>query len=68
MDKLINKQTVRILDVFLIAPFLIYASFNVKAKPIIKNGLLALGIATGIYNGLNFIIEYKKEITNNQKQ
>jgi hypothetical protein len=59
MDTIISKQTVRLIDVFAIAPFLIYASYTVKAKPFIKTGLFVIGVATALYNGVNYVKELK---------
>lgn len=59
MDQIFSKQTVRLMDVFVIAPFLIYASYTVKAKPMVKTGLFVIGLATAVYNGVNYVKELK---------
>ena len=54
-----KSQTVRLADVYLIAPFMIYAAGKLKGNN--QKIMLALGFATLIYNGLNFI-KYEKAI------
>lgn len=53
-----NVQTVRILDVFVVAPFLFYASTKTDNK-LVSLGLGLLGFATAIYNGYNYINQKK---------
>ena len=53
-----NVQTVRLLDVFLVAPFLFYASTKTNNKAV-SLGLGLLGFATAIYNGYNYINQKK---------
>ena len=55
---MIAKQTVRLIDVFAIGPFLIYAATANKISNPIRLALLGIGIATVIYNGVNYL---KKE-------
>jgi hypothetical protein len=59
-DKIISKQQVRLLDVFVVAPFLIYTS-TLKGVPSkrIRLSLLVLGVATLVYNGSNYLKEAK---------
>ena len=52
-----KTQLVRILDVVFIGPFMIYAAGKLKGKD--KAILKGLGIATIIYNGINYI-NYEK--------
>jgi hypothetical protein len=54
-----KSQAVRIADVIFIGPFMIYASSKLKGQD--KTIMLGLGIATIIYNGLNFL-KYEKAI------
>jgi len=58
--EILNKQQVRLLDVFLVAPFLIYTS-TLKGVPSkrIRLSLLVLGLATLVYNGINYLNEKK---------
>jgi hypothetical protein len=57
-DKIIPVQTVRLIDVFVIAPFLIYAGKSAKNN-YIKYGLIGIGVLTALYNGVHYI-ENKK--------
>jgi len=56
-----SKQAVRLADVFLIAPFLIYAgSKKSKLEKFEKNLLIGLGISISLYNGYYFVKEKKR--------
>ena len=55
-----NVQTVRLLDVFVVAPFLFYASTKTTNK-MVSVGLGLLGFATAFYNGYNYINQKKLE-------
>lgn len=59
-DKIVSKQQVRLLDVFVVAPFLIYTS-TLKGNPSkwVRLSLLVLGVATLVYNGSNYLKEKK---------
>lgn len=50
-----KSQGVRLIDVFFIAPFLIYASSKNQLTRLDKNILFALGVATLYYNGVNYL-------------
>lgn len=50
-----KSQFVRLIDVFVISPYLIHLSQNKKLDKTNKNILLGLGIATLIYNGANYL-------------
>ena len=52
-----NKQSVRLLDVFAIGPFLIYAATANKLGKTERLILLGIGIGTIIYNGVNYLKE-----------
>lgn len=52
-----KTQLVRIADVAFIGPFMIYAATKLKGND--KAIMTALGVATMIYNGINFI-KYEK--------
>lgn len=55
-----KSQFVRILDVCLIGPLLIYVGFFVKDSiEWSKYPLISIGIATIIYNGKNFLVQGK---------
>jgi hypothetical protein len=51
-----KSQEIRLIDVFIISPFLIY--YGLKAGRIpqtAKDIMVVLGILTGIYNGKNYL-------------
>jgi hypothetical protein len=54
-----TTQQVRLMDVFLVTPFLIWASTKTTNKNA-KYGLVGLGVLTLAYNGYNFLRNYKK--------
>lgn len=60
-----KSQTIRIVDVFVIAPICVYAGLKAKGIPkIINFSLVFIGLATFYYNGKNYLIN-KKNITIN---
>lgn len=59
---LIDVQTVRLLDVFVVAPFLFYASTHKSQPEWVKFGLFVIASATLIYNGRRYL-----EVKSNQK-
>ena len=50
-----KSQLVRLVDVFIIAPYLINLSLDKKLDKTNKNILMGLGLATLIYNGANYL-------------
>ncbi len=50
-----KSQFVRLIDVFVIAPYLIHLSQNKNLDKTNKNILIGLGLATLIYNGANYL-------------
>lgn len=50
-----NVQLVRLADVFLIGPFLIYAGTRKELPKNIQIGLIGVGIGTIFYNGYNYL-------------
>jgi len=51
-----KSQTIRLIDVFFIAPLLIYSGVQAKTLPMwIRASLVAVGAATAIYNGKNYL-------------
>jgi len=50
-----NVQIVRLADVFLIGPFLIFAGTRKELPQNIRFGLIAVGIGTIAYNGYNYL-------------
>lgn len=56
----IDVQHVRLIDVFFIAPVLIYAGFQPSLPKALRVTLVVLGVATIIYNGHHYLINNKK--------
>jgi len=50
-----KSQGVRLLDVFVIAPFLFYIGATVKMKRIEKAGVYGVAAGTLFYNGINYL-------------
>ena len=48
-------QTIRLLDVFVIAPILIYASGEERLSKTMRVAILGIGLATLFYNGHNYL-------------
>jgi hypothetical protein len=58
IDNIITKQNVRLLDVFVLAPFLWYAGTK-QTDNTLKYGLYLVATLTFLYNGINYL-ENKK--------
>jgi hypothetical protein len=56
-----KTQTIRLLDVFLIGPYLIWLAR--RERGIHHPLLVGLGLATMIYNGVNWVAENEKTRT-----
>jgi hypothetical protein len=56
-----DVQTIRLIDVFVIAPILIYASTQDRISKPTRYAILAIGVATLIYNGHNYLKVKKDE-------
>jgi hypothetical protein len=50
-----NVQTVRLIDVFVIAPILIYAGGQKSISEPLRYAILTIGVATLFYNGHNYL-------------
>lgn len=50
-----NVQAIRLLDVFVIAPVLIYASSRKELPELLQVSLFGIGVATALYNGENYL-------------
>ncbi len=50
-----NTQMIRLIDVFLIGPLLIYTSFQKYLPKWLRVSLLVIGVSTILYNGNNYI-------------
>jgi len=58
-----KKQNVRLLDVFVLGPFLIRSgSVNSTLPQGVRSGLVLSGILTIIYNGVNYIENEKRNV------
>ena len=55
-----KSQNTRLLDVFIIAPILIYAGSQKNLSKWLKMSLYTIGVATAYYNGRNYLINKKK--------
>jgi hypothetical protein len=56
VEELSKSQNIRLIDIFVIAPFLIYVGNKAKGiSSIERNMLYAVGIATLLYNGKNYL-------------
>jgi hypothetical protein len=56
----LDVQVIRLIDVFFIAPVLIYTSTKEELPKPLRITLAALGVATLIYNGHHFLLNAKK--------
>ncbi len=54
VEEIQKSQAIRLVDVFFIAPYLIYVSTKSKITELDKYLLLGLGVATLVYNGFNY--------------
>jgi len=55
-DEISKTQNIRLVDIFILAPFMIY--FGLKAKGVSKTEkalMLVSGIGTALYNGNNYL-------------
>lgn len=50
-----NVQTVRLLDVFVVTPFLLYVGTRKELPKHLRTGVVALAVATFLYNGKNYL-------------
>lgn len=57
---LLTIQQVRLIDVFVVAPFCFYVASQKTLSTPVRVGLFFLGLATLIYNGNNYLINRKK--------
>ena len=60
-----KSQLIRLVDVFVLAPYLIYAANRFPMPKIHKQIITTIGVATLIYNGNNYL---KNERENNKVQ
>lgn len=50
-----DVQTIRLIDVFVIAPILIYGSAQKTLSKPMRYAILGIGLATLFYNGHNYL-------------
>jgi hypothetical protein len=50
-----NVQDIRLMDVFIIGPFLLYVSSKKELSPIVRLTLFTFGSLTILYNGNNYL-------------
>ena len=55
-----KTQTVRLLDVFVFGPFLLYAGTRPNLSRAEKSFLLVIGAGTVIYNMVNYLAERER--------
>ncbi len=56
VEELSKSQNIRLIDVFLIAPFLIYIGNKAKGiSSFERNMIYVIGVATLVYNGKNYL-------------
>jgi len=56
IEELSKSQNIRLVDVFFIGPFLIYMGNKAqRISPLQRNLIYAIGIATIVYNGKNYL-------------
>lgn len=52
----LNVQDIRLIDVFIIAPFLLYVSSKKELSPMVRLTLFTFGSLTMLYNANNYLI------------
>jgi hypothetical protein len=52
----LNVQDIRLIDVFIIAPFLLYVSSKKELSPMVRLTLFTFGSLTLLYNANNYLI------------
>ena len=52
----LNVQDIRLIDVFIIAPFLLYVSSKKELSPMVRLTLFTFGSLTILYNANNYLI------------
>jgi len=56
----LSVQQVRLIDVFVVAPFCFYAASYKTLPNWVRTGLVVLGASTLLYNGNNYLKNLKK--------
>jgi len=58
MKKILKSQNVRLVDVFLLGPFMVWFGINATVVPEWTSTLMIIsGIGTIIYNGRNYLLK-----------
>jgi hypothetical protein len=57
----ISVQQVRLIDVFVVAPFCLYVASQKNLSKPIRLGMFVLGISTFFYNGNNYLKNLPKK-------
>lgn len=48
-------QDIRLLDVFVVGPLMIYGGLKTELPPAVRIALALLGFGTVVYNGMNYL-------------
>lgn len=59
IEELSKSQTIRLIDVFFIAPVCIYAGTQKSLPQWLRISLIGIGAATAYYNGKNYLANKK---------
>ena len=60
MNEIQKTQEIRLLDVFVFGPFMIYMATKIKNSSDLEQlALVGLGIGTIVYNGINYYEQLK---------
>lgn len=60
MDEAEKTQLIRLADVFVIGPLMIYAGLGRRVPRALKGALIAFGALTILYNGANYLAKRKE--------
>lgn len=55
--ELVKPQAVRIADVFLIGPAMIWAGLDLRPPRWLRWGMIAAGVGTIVYNARNYLLQ-----------
>lgn len=56
-----KTQTIRLIDVFVLGPFMVwYAVRSTRMPTVARAALAATGVATSLYNGRNYLLEQQR--------
>tara|TARA_Y100000114_G_scaffold112589_1_gene106389 strand:+ start:62 stop:274 length:213 start_codon:yes stop_codon:yes gene_type:complete len=60
VQELSKSQTIRLIDVFVIAPICVYAGTQKSLPEWLRGSLIVIGVATAYYNGKNYLANKQK--------